>query len=165
LRTQPRALLSGFLMCSMHAWVVPALYLTLPSFLVQCHGMELHHAEGVALPLSQWEGVRAPEALGEPDAEAQSLPARVAAAVGEGGPLRDGEGANILLERADVACRAIDRLLLLRNLRSVSPSILRRLPPRSSVLLPPPLASPSSSSSISLCRGCKFNHHQYFKCS
>jgi MFS family permease len=52
LRTQPRALLSGFLMCSMHAWVVPSLYLTLPSFLVQCHGMELHHAERVALVAS-----------------------------------------------------------------------------------------------------------------
>ena len=48
-RTHPRALGAGFLMCAMHAWVVPALYLTLPSFLVQCHGMELHQAERVAL--------------------------------------------------------------------------------------------------------------------
>ena len=38
LRDSPRAMIAGFLMCSVHAWVVAALYLALPSFLIlTCH--------------------------------------------------------------------------------------------------------------------------------
>ncbi len=49
LRESPRALLSGFLMCSMHAWIVAALYLALPSFLIRVCDTKQSHAEFIAL--------------------------------------------------------------------------------------------------------------------
>ncbi len=48
-RDSPRALIAGFLMCSVHAWIVAALYLALPTFLVQFCTMTKPHADGIAL--------------------------------------------------------------------------------------------------------------------
>ncbi len=49
LRESPRAVVAGFLMCSVHAWVVAALFLALPTFLVQICKIEVHRADGIAL--------------------------------------------------------------------------------------------------------------------
>ena len=49
LRNSPRAVIAGFLMCSVHAWIVAALYLALPTFLVNNCGMTQSHADATAL--------------------------------------------------------------------------------------------------------------------
>lgn len=49
LRDSPRAVIAGFLMCSVHAWIVAALYLALPTFLVNNCGMTQSHADATAL--------------------------------------------------------------------------------------------------------------------
>lgn len=45
----PRTVIAGFLMCSFHAWIVAALYLALPIFLVSNCGMTQSHADATAL--------------------------------------------------------------------------------------------------------------------
>ncbi|MSR33485.1 MAG: MFS transporter [Phycisphaerales bacterium] len=49
MRKSPRALVSGFLMCSLHAWVVATLYLALPSFLMLACKTTQSHADFIAL--------------------------------------------------------------------------------------------------------------------
>lgn len=49
LRRSPRALIAGFLLCCVHAWIVAALYLALPSFLTKVCQMTQVHADAVAL--------------------------------------------------------------------------------------------------------------------
>ena len=49
LQKSPRSIIAGFLMCSVHAWVVAALYLALPSFLVHNCGIAQSTADATAL--------------------------------------------------------------------------------------------------------------------
>lgn len=49
LRAHPLPSLAGFLMCSLHAWIVAALYLTVANLLTQRFGMEAVAAERVGL--------------------------------------------------------------------------------------------------------------------
>ncbi len=52
LRNSPRAVIAGFLMCSVHAWIVAALYLALPTYLVNHCGMTQSHSDATALVAS-----------------------------------------------------------------------------------------------------------------
>lgn len=49
LKHSPREILAGFLLCSVHAWIVAAIYLALPAFLTKICSMTQAQADGVAL--------------------------------------------------------------------------------------------------------------------